>query len=278
MSVEEIRQPGPIGAEGNALEGVSPVFDEVVLECVDGVATIMLNRPDRLNAFSVAGLIRLAELLGAAERDPAVRVVLVTGTGRMFSAGADIGDGSEPTPVALDAANEVIRAVRRIPKPVVAAVNGPAVGFGCSLALAADIVLAKESAYFLLAFADVGLMPDGGATAMLPAAVGWARAMRMALLPERLAAATALEWGLIAATASSADYDAQVEQLVARLAAGPTAAYAEIKRAIDAGALAGLPAALDRERAGQARLITTTDYREGVLAFRGKRVPRFSGA
>lgn len=241
---------------------------------------ITFNRPDRLNAFTTDMLTLAADTVEAAGDDPGVRVVVLTGIGRAFSAGADLaGADSEglPTPATIDAANRLTLALTTIPKPVLAAVNGPAVGVGCSLALAADLTVARESAYFLLAFANIGLMPDGGATALVPAAIGRARATRMALLAERVPAPLAAEWGLISHAVPDADFDSEVQQLTARLAAGPTAAFALTKRALNSTTLAHLENALAAEREGQTQLFTTADFAEGVAAFRDKRPPAFSG-
>jgi enoyl-CoA hydratase/carnithine racemase len=245
---------------------------------------ITLDRPDRLNAVTTELLTLAADAVEAAGKDPAVRVIVLTGSGRAFCAGADLTDGdngtddvAKPSTATIDAANRLTRTLRAAPKPVLAAVNGPAVGVGCSLALAADLAVARESAYFLLAFANVGLMPDGGATALVPAAIGRARAARMALLAERVPAVQAAEWGLISHCVPDADFDAEVQRLTTRLAQGPTAAYALTKQALDATTLPHLQQALAAERAGQTRLFDTADCAEGIAAFRDKRSPVFSG-
>ncbi|HEX8869752.1 MAG TPA: enoyl-CoA hydratase-related protein, partial [Lentzea sp.] len=152
--------------------------DLVLADRRDSRLRLTFNRPDRLNALNAEMLTAAAEAVEAAAADPGVRVVVLTGAGRAFSSGADLTGGGDPTGT-LDAANRLTWALRQVPKPVLAAVNGPAVGVGCSFALAADLTVARESAYFLLAFAKVGLMPDGGATALLPALIGHARASRM---------------------------------------------------------------------------------------------------
>jgi enoyl-CoA hydratase/carnithine racemase len=253
---------------------------DILVDRAGTVLRITFNRPASLNAFSTEMLDRAAEAVESSGSDAAVRLVVLTGNGRAFSAGADLAseeaDGL-PGVDTIDAANRLTRAIREVPKPVLAAVNGPAVGVGCSFALAADITVSKESAYFLLAFANVGLMPDGGATALIPATAGRARAARMAFLAERIPAPLALDWGLITHVVADDAFDAEVEQLTTRLANGPTEAYARTKRAFNATALAALPQALDIEREGQSALFGTDDFAEGVGAFRGKRTPRFTG-
>jgi enoyl-CoA hydratase len=254
---------------------------QILVEHARAVTRVTFSRPDSLNALTTGMLAEAAEAVEASGKDPAVRAVVITGAGRAFSSGADLSPGGEladgPDTGTIDAANRLIRALRQIRKPVLAAVNGPAVGVGCSLALAADFTIARESAYFLLAFANVGLMPDGGATAFLPALIGLARATRMAMLAERIPAPVAVEWGLIAQAVPNENFDSEVDNLATRLAQGPTMAYAHTKRAFNATALAGLEQALAIEREGQSSLFGTSDFAEGAAAFRGKRRPDFSG-
>ena len=241
-----------------------------------GILRITFDRPDSLNAVTGEMLTEVGDLIEARGHDDDVRVVVLTGAGRAFSSGADIGD-VKPGHETLDNVNRVIRAIRQVPKPVVAAVNGPAAGVGCSIALAADLTVAAESAYFLLAFAGIGLMPDGGSTALVPAAVGRARAVRMAMLGERIGARTAQEWGLITQAVGDEQFQDTVDGLVTKLANGPTAAYAQTKRAFNATVLAQLETALEIEREGQVALFETADFAEGTAAFTEKRIPRFLG-
>jgi enoyl-CoA hydratase len=246
----------------------------------DGALWLTMNRPDVLNAMSPEmsdGIASEAEQ--AVSRDD-VRVVVLTGAGDAFSAGADIGgeDAHERFDVrALDLANRIIRSIVNLDKPVVAAVNGIAAGVGCSAALASDVIVAKESAGFLLAFARVGLMPDGGASATVAAAIGRARAMRMGLLAEPLSAREAYDAGLITHLAADEDFEELVAKLVRRLASGPPLAYAATKKAINAATLAHLDDALERERLGQTVLLRSSDVAEGMRAFSEHRRPEFRG-
>lgn len=254
--------------------------DELVVRLEDGALWLTMNRPAVLNALSdtmVLGLI--TELEEAVARED-VRVVVLTGTGDAFSTGADLSgeDAHEKFDVrALDAANRLVRAIVNLDKPVLAAVNGIAAGVGCSAALASDIIVAKEQAAFLLAFARVGLMPDGGASATVAAAVGRARAMRMALLAEPMGAREAYDAGLVTHLATDEEYDDLVAKLVRRLAAGAPLAQAATKRAVNAATLPHLDTALERERTGQTVLLRTDDVAEGMRAFTERRRPTFRG-
>jgi len=252
----------------------------VLVEPREAVLHVRFNRPATLNALTEPMLLQAAAAVEAAGSRPEVRVVQLGGVGRAFSAGADIS-GIEPGrpggTSTLDAANRLVRAIRDVPKPVVASVQGLVAGVGCSIVLAADLAVAGESSYLLFAFAGIGLMPDGGATALLPAAVGGARASRLALLGERIEARRAEQWGLLSHCVPDDDLATEVARLVAQLAAGPTNAYAAAKRAFNATALAGLDTAFDVERELQVGLFATDDFAEGVAAFRAKRPPRFTG-
>jgi 2-(1,2-epoxy-1,2-dihydrophenyl)acetyl-CoA isomerase len=252
-----------------------------------GVATIELARPESMNAWNTQfGL----DLRGAIEQvadDDAVRAVCITGAGRAFSSGADLKDlnDEELTPAGrpdvhkalTERYHPIITGVRRMPKPVVAAVNGPAVGIGLSLALAADLVVAKESAYFLLAFVNIGLAPDGGSSLFVPERVGFTRAAEMAMLGEKVPAARAADWGLINRAIPDADFDAEVEALMDRLAAGATAAHAGIKRQLNAWLFERMDGQLELEAGVQGEMAHSDDFVEGVSAFLQKRPANFQG-
>lgn len=252
----------------------------LVSTSVDGLLRLTLNRPEVFNALDEDLSDALATALETAPSLAEVRAVVITGEGAAFCAGADISgvDAHERFDVrALDRANRLVRAVVACDKPVVAAVNGVAAGVGCSLALACDLVVAASSATFLLAFSRIGLMPDGGASATVAASVGRARAMRMALLGEPLAASEAYAAGLATHLVPDAELETTVAALGTRLAAGPPLGFAATKKAINAATLPGLEDALERERSGQSVLLRTADAAEGMRAFAERRRPVFRG-
>jgi 2-(1,2-epoxy-1,2-dihydrophenyl)acetyl-CoA isomerase len=261
-------------------------YDTVIWEQDGAIGRLTLNRPDSLNAWTAEFGEELKQVVEGEAADDSVRAVLVTGAGRGFSSGADLKAGFDPHPDdgKPDVKKElhgvyhpVIAGIRRLPKPVVAAVNGPAVGIGASLAFACDLILAAESAFFGLAFVNIGLMPDGGSTLFVPAAIGKARAFQMALLGERVDAQRALEWGLVNYVHPDDRLMGEAEALVSHLAGGPTRSYAGSKRALNQMLYPNMDAQLDLEAELQHQLARTDDFMEGVAAFVEKRAAAFSG-
>jgi 2-(1,2-epoxy-1,2-dihydrophenyl)acetyl-CoA isomerase len=252
----------------------------------DGLGRIVLNRPESINSWTEELGHELLEIVTGPAAAPEVRAVVITGAGRGFSSGADLKAGFDPHPDdgLPDIRKElgqvyhpIMVGVRRLEKPVVAAVHGAAVGIGCSLALACDLVLAAETAFFGLAFVNIGLMPDGGSTLFVPAAVGKARAFEMALLGERVSARQALEWGLINQVHRDDELATAADELVTRLAAGPTRSYAGSKRALNRMLYPDLEGQLELEAELQHELARSEDFVEGVGAFVEKRPAAFRG-
>ena len=260
-------------------------YETVIWEQSGAVGRLTLNRPETLNAWTRQFGEELLSVVQHEAAEDAIRAVLITGSGRGFSSGADLRAGFDPAddgkPDIYKELHEiyhpVIAGVRRLPKPVVAAVNGPAVGIGCSLALACDLIMAAESAYFGLAFVNIGLMPDGGSTAFVPPAVGRARAFQMALLGERIPAPQALEWGLVNWVHPDERLMDEAWALARRLAAGPTRSYASSKQALNNFIYRDLDGQLELEAELQHALGRTNDFMEGVAAFVEKRDPAYGG-
>ncbi len=255
----------------------------VLIERGDGFRRIILNRPDRLNSFNEDMHAELRAALEDAVADKAVRALILTGAGRGFCAGQDLSarvmpQGGTPPDLAatIDRAwNPLIRRLRALPVPVVAAVNGAAAGAGASLAFACDIVIAAQSAKFLQAFSKIGLIPDSGGTFFLPHLVGPARAYGLAALAEPLPAATAAQWGLIWEAVEDDQLASRAEAIARRLAAMPTHALVTLRRAFDAATTATLDEQIELEKRLQGELGRTADYAEGVSAFMEKRPARF---
>jgi 2-(1,2-epoxy-1,2-dihydrophenyl)acetyl-CoA isomerase len=249
-------------------------------------AKIELNRPDRLNAWNTQFAVDLLDVIRLVTDDPEVRAVTVTGAGRAFSSGADLKDISDrpdggPPDVYQRLTQQyhpIITGLRLMPKPVVAAVNGPAAGIGLSLALACDLIVAAESAFFQLAFVNIGLVPDGGSSLFVPARVGFTRAAELAMLGERLDARTAREWGLINRVWPDAEFAEQSAALLDRLAAGATRSYAGTKRQLNRWLYERMDGQLEFEAGIQREMAASGDFAEGVAAFAEKRPARFSGA
>lgn len=251
---------------------------EITLDA--GVLRVELARPETLNALDGGMLDAVSTTLERARGRDDVRVVVLTGRGRGFSAGAALA-GDDPVATfdvsSMDRANRLVRAITTLDKPVVAAVNGVAAGFGAAIAFAADLQVTSADASFALTFTRIGLMPDGGTSATVAAAVGRARAMRMALLGERLAATEAHAAGLVSHLVPADAFAAAVDEVVGALAQGAPLAFAATKKAVNAATLTELENALDRERLGQVVLFGTADTAEGMAAFTQRRPPRFTG-
>src|SRR6266550_450335 len=260
-------------------------YDTVNLYRLGAAAKVELNRPERMNAWDAQLARDLLDALTSVGDDPGVRAVMLTGAGRAFSSGADLkesqGEG-EAGPrdlysVLTERYHPMILGVREMPKPVVAVVNGAAAGIGLSLALACDLVVAAESAYFLLAFVNIGLVPDGGSSLLVPARVGFARAAEMAMLGERVGARQALDWGLINQVWPDGELAERAGDLLVRLADGPTRSYAGTKRQLNSWLYQRMEEQLELEAQIQQEMAASGDFEEGLKAFADKRQPRFSG-
>jgi 2-(1,2-epoxy-1,2-dihydrophenyl)acetyl-CoA isomerase len=262
-------------------------LETVNVHLLDGAATVELNRPASLNAVNARLTLDLLQVFRELASDDAVRAVVLTGVGRAFSSGADLkGIGEqERTPngrpdvykTLTERYHPIIEAIRQIPKPVLAAVNGPAAGVGCSFALCCDLIIAAESAYFSLAFVNVGLVPDGGSSLFVPSRVGIARAAELAMLGERLPAARALEWGLINRVVPDERLPEEAAELASRLASGPTRSYAGTKRQLNNWLYSRMAEQLELEAQIQREMAASDDFLEGAAAFVEKRPARFSG-
>ena len=259
-------------------------YETIRFEMTDGIARLTLNRPERLNSFNITMHAEVRDALAAVEAGGA-RVLVITGAGRGFCAGQDLGDRAvAPGGAAADLGQSIERhykplvlALRRLPLPVLAAVNGVAAGAGANIALACDLIVAARSASFVQAFSRIGLVPDSGGTWFLPRLVGEARAMGLAMLAEKLPAQQAADWGLIWRCIDDEDFAGEVDTIARQLACAPTRALSGMKRLMRDGWDHTLEQQLDAERDAQRELGFSADYAEGVAAFAQKRDPKFTG-
>lgn len=255
-------------------------YETITLKIEDGLAVLTLNRPDKMNALTAQMRAEIGYALRAAAGE--ARAIVLTGAGRAFCTGQDLGDSGDATRIDLertlrDEYQPMLEALYDCPVPTIAAVNGPAAGAGANLALAADVVIATESAYFLQAFTRIGLLPDAGGTWFMPRQMGMAKAMGAALFADKINARQADEWGLIWEAVADAEFDAHWRARAAHLAAGPTMAYRAVKQAIRGSFAAGLPEQLTLEAHLQGKCGKSRDFQEGVVAFMEKRPARFEG-
>jgi 2-(1,2-epoxy-1,2-dihydrophenyl)acetyl-CoA isomerase len=245
-------------------------------------AKLELNRPDTLNAWNQNLGLALRDTVRELAADDSVRAVMITGAGRGFSSGADLrerasGDRPDLYTILTERYHPIITGIREMPKPVVAAVNGVAAGIGLSLALSCDLVVSAESAYFVLAFVNIGLVPDGGSSLLVPTRVGFARAAELAMLGSRLSSEEALDWGLINRVWPDDELMPQAEALVWQLANGPTGSYAGTKRQLNAWLYSRMEDQLELEAQIQQQRSASADVAEGIAAFAAKRPPVFTG-
>lgn len=260
-------------------------YQNILLDIKDGIARLTLNRPDKLNSFTAAMHLEVRAALEVLKADSSVRVLVLTGAGRGFCAGQDLGDRAvAPGSPGVDLGESVekyyaplVLTLRSLPMPVICAVNGVAAGAGANLALAADIVIAAKSASFVEAFCRLGLIPDTGGTYFLPRLIGTARAMGLAMLGDKLSADMAENWGLIWKCVADDALGAEVDRLATHFASAPTLGLARTKQAIHASPVNTLEQQLNLERDIMRELGNSSDYREGVAAFMEKRAPQFTG-
>jgi 2-(1,2-epoxy-1,2-dihydrophenyl)acetyl-CoA isomerase len=260
-------------------------YQTIAFEVSEGVARLTLNRPDRLNSFNVQMHGEVRDALSKLQDNSDARVLVLSGAGRGFCAGQDLGDRAvAPGGQGVDLGDSIenyykplVLALRNLPMPVIGAVNGVAAGAGANIALACDLVIATKSASFVQAFSKLGLVPDSGGTWFLPRLVGTSRAMGLALLGDKLPAEQAAQWGLIWRCVEDAEFKAAVDQIATQFAAAPTRGLARTKQAIYESWGHTLEQQLDQERDFQRELGRSQDYAEGVAAFTEKRTPKFTG-
>ena len=263
-------------------EGIQVNYETIILEKKDNVATLALNRPKKLNALNKKMVAELESAVIEVAKDKGVRVLVISGVGRGFCSGADVGDMSQ-TPAPIETrywtrrAHKLILALTELEKPVIAKVNGVAVGMGCSLALSADMIIASENAKFSLIFSRIGLIPDGGALFHLPRLVGPAKAKELIFTAKMIDAKEAERIGLINKEVPADELDNEVNTLAEYLAEGPTIAFGIAKKILHNGLSMDLSSVLECEAFGQAIAGTTEDAQEGIIAFLEKRKAEFKG-
>lgn len=255
-------------------------YSTLTLEVTDSVAVLCLDRPEKMNALNSQMRAEITDAVNRAGRE--ARVLVLTGAGRAFCSGQDLGDAASVATLDLERVLReeyvpMLNAISTCPVPVISAVNGPAAGAGANLALSADVVIAAESAYFLQAFARIGLIPDAGGTWLLPRQMGLAKAMGAALFAEPISARQASDWGMIWEAVSDESFEAHWRRRAAQLASGPTQTYAAMRQAIRATWDNTMETQLDLEARLQGACGQTRDFREGIVAFLDKRQPKFEG-
>lgn len=259
-------------------------YEHIILERKENIATLTLNRPKRLNAMNERMIEELESAMIEVNQDRDVRVLVLTGAGRAFCSGADVGDMAKAAAGdAMDVrgwtqkAHNIILNITDLEKPVIAKVNGVAVGIGCSLALSADMIIASDNAQFSLIFSQIGLIPDGGSSFHLPRLVGLSKAKELIFTARKIDANEAERIGLINKVIKAEKLDSEVDKLAKQLAEGPTVAFGLAKKIMNKGLNMNLSSVLEYEASGQALAGTTEDAQEGVMAFLEKRKPKFKG-
>lgn len=258
------------------------MYEYLTLDQAEGVATITLNRPEVYNAFNDGLTYDLQAALKAVRKDKSVRVIVITGAGKAFSSGQDLKDAAAYPDRKFSYSlhkryNPIIKAIRKIPKPVICRLNGVAAGAGCSLALACDIILAAEEAKMIEVFVNIGLVLDSGSSYFLPRVIGYNRAFEMSTMGTRVSAAQALQWGLVNAVAPLNELDGLVKQYTDYFATAPTRAIGMMKKMLNKSYGSSLKEVLNYEARYQDRAGATDDHREGVQAFIDKRPAAFKG-